>query len=372
MGLENRFLKDEVQRLKKVLILGGTGAMGKALVDLLDKSEYEIYVTSRKQHKKDDVIYLQGNAHDFVFLESALNRHKWDAIVDFMVYQTSEFENIISKVLPKTNQYVFISSARVYAPTDALINEDSPRLLDVCEDTDYISTNEYALAKAREENQLIHSGYKNWTIVRPSLTYNDNRLQFALWEKEEWLYRALKGRSIIFPKSLIDVKTTMSYGYDVSVALSKLICNENALGQIVHIAGAEAVTWGEILEIYSKVIKEVTGKDVKVCYIDDWQEISKKCNRFYQAKYARAINREFNSNKLMDLAGKIEFVSPEEGLTNCIQRFIADGRKFNGINWRTEAVCDRIAGERTSLKEFGNFKRKIAYVVGRYFPFLIK
>lgn len=40
---------------KKILILGGTGAMGKALVVLLDKSEYEIYVTSRKQHKKDDV-----------------------------------------------------------------------------------------------------------------------------------------------------------------------------------------------------------------------------------------------------------------------------------------------------------------------------
>lgn len=358
--------------MKKVLILGGTGAMGKALVELLDKTKYEIYVTSRKQHNRDDVTYLQGNAHDLVFLESVLNLHKWDSIVDFMVYQTSEFEHIISKVLNKTNQYVFISSARVYAPTESCIYEESPRLLDVCEDAEYILTNEYALAKAREENQLIYSGYRNWTIVRPSLTYNDNRLQFALWEKEEWLYRALKGRSIIFPKSLMDVKTTMSYGYDVSVALSKLICNENALGEIVHIAGAEAATWGEILQIYSKAIKEATGKDVKVCYIDNWQDISKKCNRFYQAKYARAINREFSSDKLINLAGRIEFVSPKEGLTGCIQRFLTDGSKFNDRNWRTEAICDRISGERTSLKEFSSLKRKIAYIIVRYFPFVMR
>lgn len=358
--------------MKKVLILGGTGAMGKALVELLDKSKYEIYVTSRKQKKKDDVIYLQGNAHDLVFLESVLNLYKWDSIVDFMVYQTSEFETIVSTILPKTNQYIFISSARVYAPTNTLITENTPRLLDVCEDIEYILTSEYALAKAREENQLISSGYGNWTIVRPSLTYNDNRLQFALWEKEEWLYRALKGRSIIFPKSMIDVKTTMSYGYDVSVVLSKLICNKKALGETVHIAGAKAATWGEILQIYCKAIKEATGKDVKVCYIDDWQEISHKCNRFYQAKYARAVNREFSSQKLMNLIGKIEFVSPEEGLKICIGRFLDNGSNFKDINWKTEAFCDQITGEKTSLKEFGSLKRKIAYILARYFLILIK
>lgn len=357
---------------KKILILGGTGAMGKALVELLDKTEYQIYVTSRKKRDGKDVTYLQGNPHDTDFLDYALDIENWDSIVDFMVYQTSEFESVVEKVLPKTKQYIFISSARVYAPTDELIIEDSPRLLDVCEDTEFVSTNEYALAKAREENYLINSEYKNWTIIRPSLTYNDNRLQFALWEKEEWLYRALKGKSIIFPKNLVDVKTTMSYGYDVSLALSKLICNEKAIGETVHIAGAKALTWGAVLEIYKNAIKEVTGKDIKVYYVDDWKDISQKCNRYYQAKYARAINREFSSDKLIDLIGEIEFTSPEEGLTNCIKKFIADGSKFDFTSWRTEAILDRIAGERSSLREFNSIKRKVAYIVARYIPFLLK
>lgn len=354
--------------MKKVLILGGTGAMGKALVELLDKSIYEVYVTSRKKYESNEAVYLQGNAHDVSFLDSILNLQKWDSIVDFMVYQTSEFEHIISMILPKTKQYVFISSARVYAPTENLICEDSPRLLDVCEDAEYVSTNEYALAKAREENYLMNSSYKNWTIIRPSLTYNDNRMQCALWEKEEWLYRVLNGKSIIFPKSMMDVRTTMSYGWDVSVALSKMICNKKAIGEIVHIAGAEAVTWGEVLQIYIKAIKETIGKDVKVCYVDDWQEVSRKCNRYYQAKYARAIPREFSSEKLENLIGKTDFVLPEEGLTRCIQNFVADGSRFGAVNWKTEAVCDRIAGEQSSLKEFAGMKQKLAYLIVRYVP----
>lgn len=357
--------------MKKVLILGGTGAMGKALVELLDEKEYEIYVTSRKEHKSERVTYLCGNAHDLSFLDSILNLQKWDSIVDFMNYQMGEFENIVSMVLPRTGQYIFISSARVYAPTDDLLCEDSPRLLDVCKDEEYVSSNEYALAKAREENLLMDSSYKNWTIVRPSLTYNDNRLQFALWDKEGWLYRALNGKSIVFPKTMLDVKTTMSYGHDVSVAISKLMCNEKALGEAVHIAGAKAVTWGEVLQIYSNEIKKSTGKDIKVYYVDDWQELSRNIGNYYQAKYARAISREFSSDKLFELVGEIDFVSPEEGLTRCIQKFVAEGCKFNSISWLSEATLDRITGE-NSLKEFHGLKQKVGYIVVRCFPILLK
>lgn len=354
--------------MKKILIIGGTGSMGKALVDLIDKSKMDVYVTSRKKYESKSIHYIQGNAHDLPFLDYILNLEEWDSIIDFMNYKTYEFETIAPKILSKTKQYIFLSSARVYAPSEAKLSEDSPRLLDVCEDEDYIATNEYAISKAKEENFLLNSELKNWTIVRPSLTYNDNRMQFALWEKEEWLYRAMQGRSIIFPKSMMNIKTTMSYGVDVSSAIEKLICNERTYGEIIQIAGAKAMTWEEILEVYSKVIKEITNKEVKVCYLDDWQEISKKCHSYYKAKYARALNREFTCQKLYDFVGEISFTSPEEGLTKCVESFLENGAKFNTISWRTEAICNRISGERTSLNEFKGVKRKICYLIFRYFP----
>ena len=357
--------------MKKVLILGGTGAMGKALVELLDVNEYEIYVTSRKQHKSERVTYLCGNAHELSFLSNILELQEWDSIVDFMNYQTSEFETIVSKILPRTKQYIFISSARVYAPSDTLLCEDSPRLLDVCTDVEYVSSNEYALAKAREENLLFNSTYKNWTIVRPSLTYNDNRLQFALWDKEGWLYRALCGKSIVFPKNMMDVKTTMSHGMDVSRAIARLMCNEKALGEVVHIAGAKALTWGEVLQIYRDAVKKCTGKDIGVHYVDDWQELSHSLGNYYQAKYARAISREFHSDKLFEIVGEMSFISPEKGLTECIEKFTADGCKYHKISWRSEAVLDRITGE-NSLREFYSIKDRTGYIITRWFPFLLK
>ena len=58
--------------MKYILILGGTGAMGKHLVSILRKdSGNHIYVTSRQKRKdENNVSYIFGNAHnnEFIFL----------------------------------------------------------------------------------------------------------------------------------------------------------------------------------------------------------------------------------------------------------------------------------------------------------------
>ena len=94
---------------------------------------------------------------DMAFLENILNE-KYDAILDFMVYKPEEFRDRYIKSLENTSQYVFLSSARVYADSpDALIEESSKRLLDISKDQEFLQTNEYSLAKAREENLLLKS-----------------------------------------------------------------------------------------------------------------------------------------------------------------------------------------------------------------------
>jgi nucleoside-diphosphate-sugar epimerase len=57
----------------KVLVLGGTGALGMHLVHLLSNNGVETIVTSRKQRASEDNInYIQGNAHDIKFLQTIL------------------------------------------------------------------------------------------------------------------------------------------------------------------------------------------------------------------------------------------------------------------------------------------------------------
>ena len=76
----------------KILLLGGTGALGSSIIPLLAK-EYnnQIYVTSRRQLQSiGNIHYLQGNAKDVRFINSILEHDKFDVIVDFMLYSVRD------------------------------------------------------------------------------------------------------------------------------------------------------------------------------------------------------------------------------------------------------------------------------------------
>lgn len=77
-----------------------------------------------------------------------------------------------------------MSSARVYARSaDRQITESSSRLLDICDDEEYLRTDDYALTKARQENMLFCAKTQNWTIIRPYITFSEIRLQLGVFEK---------------------------------------------------------------------------------------------------------------------------------------------------------------------------------------------
>lgn len=153
--------------IKDILILGGTGVMGTYLVDLLNKNfDYNIFITTRKSYdNKDNVYYIKGNAHDLTFITPLVKSKKWYAIIDFMNYSTIEFEERNEVYLKNTEQYIFLSSARVYSESTNLITEDSNRLLDTVADVTFLKTDDYSLAKAREENILQSKSIK----IGPSL-----------------------------------------------------------------------------------------------------------------------------------------------------------------------------------------------------------
>ena len=138
----------------EVLVLGGTGAMGVPLVKLLSQRGHTVYVTTRSQRQNtENVTYICGNAKDDVFLKRLMSRN-YDAIIDFMVYGTKELQQRLDSLLTHTSQYFFFSSSRCYADSSVAIREDSPRLVDVCKDSEYLVTDEYGLAKGKEENLL--------------------------------------------------------------------------------------------------------------------------------------------------------------------------------------------------------------------------
>ena len=356
--------------MSNILILGGTGAMGEHLVHLLGQdSGNHIYVTSRTVHKNQaNVSYHVGNAHDDVFLFPLLKMQPWDVIVDFMAYSTVDFYNRVGVLLESTKQYMFLSSSRVYASQESPIREDSMRLLDVSHDSIYLKTDEYALAKARQEDILRKSGKNNWTIIRPYITYSESRLQLGVLEKEAWLYLALKGRTIVFSRDVLEKRTTLTYGYDVARSIVALIGCHEAYSQAFHITVTESHTWGEILNLYLDVIERYTGKKAKLLILD--KHPYQRDNRpFYQLIYDRYFNRTFDNTKIGKFVDVETFTPTMDGLTKCLEVFIVK-QNFRNINWKEEAGRDRITKECAKMGEFPSVKIMIKYFLCRFVSFL--
>ena len=155
---------------KKVLVMGGTGAMGVYVVPELRKLGYKVDVLSLDEIHSDDpeLRYFVGNGHDEVLL-AELFKNNYDGIIDFMIYGTEEFRRHHEMLLKATGHYVYLSSYRVYADSQP-ITEESPQLLDVSTDEEYLANDDYSLYKARGEDILEASPYRNWTAVRPAVT----------------------------------------------------------------------------------------------------------------------------------------------------------------------------------------------------------
>lgn len=354
---------------KKILILGGTGAMGSSLSQILSDKGNEVYVTTRSDKKSDSNIhYLKGNAHDNSFLSDIL-KVKFDSIVDFMNYQIQELsDERINLLLSNTEHYIFLSSARVYGYSDTPITEKTPRLLDCSEDKEYLKTEEYALAKAREENILRSFPQKNWTIIRPYITYNTERLQLGVLEKEQWLYRALHGRTILFFKDIGEHFTTLTYGYDLAYILALIIGKKESFGETYHITTSECLKWKDILNSYKKVLTNKLGFVPNIKIIDKAEQI-KSLNK-YQIKYCRLFDRRFDNSKIMNLVRTdYKFISTKEGLKKCLEQFIDEHRTFRNISWAQQAEFDKITKEFTPLSEINGLRNKVTYLLYRLIPF---
>ncbi|MBQ2435847.1 MAG: epimerase [Bacteroidaceae bacterium] len=354
-----------------ILVLGGTGPMGVPLVQQLSK-EHQVYVTSRsKRESSANITYIQGNAKEKEFLTRVFTMQPWDAVVDFMVYSVAELQAYTPLFLDNTKQYIFISSSRVYAGVDGLITENTPRLLEASQDDEYLKTSEYALLKARGEDVLLKSGRTNFTIIRPTITYNTYRLQLGVLEKENWLYRALHGRSIVFSEDVNDKLTTMTLGDDVAGGIISVIDEPKAMGEVFHVTSPISLPWHEVLATYVAVLKKHLGRDIPVVMTKKSTNL-KFPSRVYQLIYCRYFNRTFDNSKIAQFCDVNSFTLPQVGLAKCLEDFLK-APHFNRIPWDIEAVNDKVTGERTPLREIPHMGNKFTYFCYRNsLTFLLK
>ena len=123
-------------RREKILILGATGAMGKYLVPLLADAGYHVDAVALEKWPTPhpNITSIVGNALEDRDFRRELLARSYDAIVDFLIYNTSRAAALLPAAVHSTGHYVFLSSYRVYADAEHPIRETSPRLIDASPD----------------------------------------------------------------------------------------------------------------------------------------------------------------------------------------------------------------------------------------------
>ena len=217
--------------MKKVLVLGSTGAMGRYLVPALLDMGYHVTGVSKDdvQPRCDREVCIQGNAMDKEYVTELL-KQKFDGIVNFMSYpEKYPFKDWYKLFLDNTDHYIFLSSCRIYADEEVPVKETSPRLLDVSKDQALLDSYDYCMHKARAEDLLWSTDYNNFTIVRPATTFSNLRFQLTTLEATNTVGRAMKGKKVVLPIQAKDKPATLCWGGDVAQMIARLLFNPVAM-----------------------------------------------------------------------------------------------------------------------------------------------
>ncbi len=306
---------------KKVLILGATGAMGRYLTPKCVAAGYEVDAVCLEDMVSDapNLRYIKAEdarAPEFV---DAIVKNGYDAVVDFMIYNSISFRETFFKYCENTSQYIYTSSCRVYANEVTPIVESSPRLLDVTKDRDLLFSDDYCMHKARGEDALRASKYKNWTIIRPSTTYSAKRCQLLTLERSKPLKHFLSGEPVLLDEAARNIPASLTWGGDVAEMIFRLVFNDKAICDDFNVTSSESRTWEEIAGYYKDIfglnyewVDGLTYQRFRNSKFDP----EKSLGAIWQMKYARLFDRVYDNTKMLNSTGlkQEDFLSLYEGL----------------------------------------------------------
>ena len=330
----------------KVLVLGATGAMGQYLVPRLGGMEYEVDAVAldKAESSLPNVRYFQADLRNPAVFRSFLERG-YKGIVDFLIYPSADLPCYLPQALGATEHYIYLSSYRIYADCEHPVRETSPRLIDASDDVLLRNSDDYCIFKARGENIVRgFSSRRNWTIIRPAITYSLMRYQLVTLEAHDTVGRAFTSRRAGLPESARNVQATMSWAGDVAAMIAGLLFNDRALGETYSVTTAEHHTWGEIADYY----RELCGLESVWVDQEDYLRILQPERNLrgcrWQLEYDRLFNRIMDNAKVLAATGmkQGELMPLYEGLKLEISRC---SRNFP---WRPNPAMDAYLAEMKS------------------------
>lgn len=184
----------------KILVLGGTQFVGRALVDAALAAENDV------------TLFHRGSTNPGLFPEAehvlgdrdgglgALDGRTWDACIDVSGYLPRLVGDAAATLRDRVGRYVYVSTISVYADFSVPRDESGPLATIADETTEEIFANgAYGALKALCERAVTGTFGDQAAIVRPGFIIGpyDHTGRFP-W----WAHRAARGGEMIVPASL--------------------------------------------------------------------------------------------------------------------------------------------------------------------------
>jgi uncharacterized protein YbjT (DUF2867 family) len=231
--------------MSRILVCGGTGFVGSAIVRELLKNQQKVRVLTRKSNtpfSDSNLEYIIGNLFDENSLLQAMK--DCDVVINAAQFDNAPFENI-----RKGLTYEKIDEQGTKNIVRCAMKLNIPRILYISgAGVDDGKTENWFKAKWEAEKAIKNSGM-NWTIFRPSWIYGsgDRSLNRMITMIRYSPIVFILGKGYRIQPVYID---------DVAEVVSNAVTSTATFGQIYELGGPESMTMKQILQMTSNVLRK--------------------------------------------------------------------------------------------------------------------
>ena len=290
--------------MKKVLLIAGTGTLGASAYPELVKLGCHVDVISLEDYRSvtPALDFIRARADTDYLAKFFAERGRYDAVVDFIhTPEKAALERRQDLILDNTDQFVFLSSYRTYSARDRVITESSEQWLDAPANDRMLAEDDYAIPKALGERHLRASGRRNWTVIRPIISFTHFRLDLVTVGAYAILYRTAAGKPVPLPAECRDKHCGVTWGGNTGLQIAHLVGKPAALGEAFTLGTDEGLTWGDVAGFY----EEFAGAKFRWIPAEDYLEIATP-NGYMDRQMIytdRILDRSVDFSKVMRVTG---------------------------------------------------------------------
>jgi nucleoside-diphosphate-sugar epimerase len=302
----------------RILIMGGTRFIGVSLTQLLLDQGHDITLFNRgNKPAPANVNQIHGDRTNATDLKEKLTNTEFDAVFDNNGRELSDTQPLAEIFKDRVQHFVYMSSAGVYLKSDQMPHVEG----------DAIDPKSRHKGKHDTETYLAEQGLP-FTSIRPVYIYGPQNYN----DLEAWFFdRIVRDRAIPIP-SHGQHFTQFGHVKDLAQAMTQVLGNPKAIGQIYNISGDRAVTFDGL----ARACAQAAGKDpasLKIVHYDAKQFDfgKKKAFPMRTQHFFADINKaktELNWHPEFDLLS---------GLKDSYQNdYLASGRDKSNIDFSTD------------------------------------